>query len=398
MGDAARDGILHRVRAIVREGVVLLEPDFLAGGLGAIAPRLDALRQRVREEGLLAPHLPPAYGGAGLPLAVFGRLSEELGWSPLGHYVFNCQAPDVGNMELLLHHGSAEQKERFLRPLAAGAMRSCFAMTEPDRAGSNPVWLATTARAEGTDYVIDGRKWFTSGADGAAFAIVMAVTDVLAPPHKRASMLLVPTETPGYRLVRNIPVMGDAGSGYFSHGEVAFEGCRVPATARIGAPGAGFALAQERLGPGRIHHCLRWIGVCERALHMTCERAARRELAPGVRLASKQAVQHAIAESRAEIDAARLLVLRTAERIDAEGAAAARADVSLIKFFVAGVLDRVLDRAVQVHGALGLTEDTILSFWYRHERAARIYDGPDEVHKSALARHVLRPYGVDVEI
>jgi alkylation response protein AidB-like acyl-CoA dehydrogenase len=172
----------------------------------------------------------------------------------------------------------------------------------------------------------------------------------------------------------------------------------VPAAARIGAAGAGFALAQERLGPGRIHHCLRWIGVSERALHMTCERAARRELAPGVRLASKQAVQHAIADSRAEIDAARLLVLRTAERIDAEGAAAARADVSMIKFFVAGVLDRVLDRAVQVHGGLGLTDDTILSFWYRHERAARIYDGPDEVHKSALARHVLRPYGVDVEI
>lgn len=398
MSDADRDGIVHRVRAIVREGVVLLEPDFLAGGLAAIAPRLDALRQRVREEGLLAPHLPAAFGGAGLPLAVFGRLSEELGWSPLGHYVFNCQAPDVGNMELLLHHGSAEQKERFLRPLAAGTIRSCFAMTEPDRAGSNPVWLGTTARADGGDYVIDGRKWFASAADGAAFAIVMAVTAPEAPPHKRASMLLVPTDTPGYRLVRNIPVMGDAGAGYFSHGEVAFEGCRVPATALIGAPGAGFALAQERLGPGRIHHCLRWVGVCERALHMTCERAARRELAPGVRLASKQAVQHAIADSRAEIDAARLLVLRTAERIDAEGARAARADVSLIKFFVAGVLDRVLDRAVQVHGALGLTEDTILSFWYRHERAARIYDGPDEVHKSALARHVLRPYGVDVEI
>ncbi len=398
MGDADRDGILHRVRAIVREGVVLLEPDFLAGGMAAIAPRLDALRQRVREEGLLAPHLPAAYGGAGLPLAVFGRLSEELGWSPLGHYVFNCQAPDVGNMELLLHHGSAEQKERFLRPLAAGAIRSCFAMTEPERAGSNPVWLGTTARADGGDYVIDGRKWFASAADGAAFAIVMAVTAPEAPPHKRASMLLVPTDTPGYRLVRNIPVMGDAGAGYFSHGEVAFEGCRVSATARMGAPGAGFALAQERLGPGRIHHCLRWVGVCERALHMTCERAARRELAPGVRLASKQAVQHAIADSRAEIDAARLLVLRTAERIDTEGARAARADVSLIKFFVAGVLDRVLDRAVQVHGALGLTEDTILSFWYRHERAARIYDGPDEVHKSALARHVLRPYGVDVEI
>src|SRR5260221_6260524 len=193
MGDAAGDGILHRVRAIVREGVFLLEPASRAGGLGATAPRLEALRQRVREGGLLAPIPPPAYGGAGLPLAVFGRLSEELGWSPLGHYVFNCQAPDVGNMELLLHHGSAEQKERFLRPLAAGAIRSCFAMTEPDRAGSNPTWLATTARAEGTDYVIDGRKWFTSGADGAAFAIVMAVTDALPPPHNSATLLPLPT-------------------------------------------------------------------------------------------------------------------------------------------------------------------------------------------------------------
>jgi alkylation response protein AidB-like acyl-CoA dehydrogenase len=398
MGQGHLDDIVARVRAIVRESVVLLEPDFLAGGIGAIAPRLGALRERVREEGLLAPHLPPDYGGAGLPLAVFGRLSEELGWSPLGHYVFNCQAPDVGNMELLLHHGSADQKDRFLRPLAAGQVRSCFAMTEPDRAGSNPVWLATTARADGDHYVIEGHKWFTSGADGAAFAIVMAVTAPEAAPHARASMFLVPTDTPGYRRVRNIPVMGEAGSGYFSHAEVVFEGCRVPASARLGAEGAGFALAQERLGPGRIHHCLRWVGVSERALHMTCERAARRELAPGVRLASKQVVQHAIADSRAEIDAARLLVLRTAERIDAEGAKAARADVSLIKFFVAGVLDRALDRAIQVHGALGLTEDTVLSFWYRHERAARIYDGPDEVHKSALARHILRPYGVDVEI
>jgi acyl-CoA dehydrogenase len=392
------DGLLHRVRAIVREGVVLLEPDFLAGGFAAVAPRLHALRERVREEGLLAPHLPPEWGGAGLALAVFGRLSEELGWSPLGHYVFNCQAPDASNMELLLHHGSAEQKERYLRPLAGGSIRSCFAMTEPERAGSNPVWLGTTATADGGEYVLSGHKWFTSGADGAAFAIVMAVTAPDDPPHRRASLFLVPTVTPGFRLVRNIPVMGDAGSGYFSHGEVLLEGCRVPETARIGAEGAGFALAQERLGPGRIHHCLRWIGVCERALHMTCERAARRELSPGVRLASRQAVQHGIADSRAEIDAARLLVLRTAERIDAEGAAAARAEVSMIKFFVAGVLDRVLDRAVQVHGALGLTDDTVLSFWYRHERAARIYDGPDEVHKSALARHVLRPYGVDVEI
>jgi alkylation response protein AidB-like acyl-CoA dehydrogenase len=397
MGTTHVEAMLHRVRAIVRDDVALLEPEFRAD-VAAVMPRLHALRDRVRAEGLLAPHLPPGYGGLGLSLAAFGRLSEELGWSPLGHYAFNCQAPDVGNMELLLQHGSAEQKETYLRPLAAGRVRSCFAMTEPDRAGSNPVWLGTTARADGDHYVLEGRKWFVSGADGAAFAVVMAVTSPEATAHARASLFVVPTDTPGFRLVRNIPVMGGAGAGYFSHGEVALDGCRVPASARIGEEGSGFTLAQERLGPGRIHHCLRWIGVCERALHMTCERAARRELAPGVPLASRQVVQHAIADSRAEIDAARLLVLRTAERIDAHGAAAARADVSLIKFYVAGVLDRVLDRAVQVHGGLGLSDDTILSFWYRHERAARIYDGPDEVHKSALARHLLRPYGVDVEI
>ena len=398
MGAADVDGIVDRVRAIVRESVVLLEPDFLAGGFGAIAPRLGALRERVREEGLLAPHLPAAYGGAGLSLAVFGRLSEELGWSPLGHYVFNCQAPDVGNMELLLHHGSAEQKERFLRPLAAGTIRSCFAMTEPDRAGSNPMWLGTTARAEGPDYVIDGRKWFTSAADGAAFAIVMAVTAPGAAPHKRASMLLVPTDTPGFRLVRNIPVMGEAGSGYFSHAEVAFEGCRVPSAARIGAEGTGFALAQERLGPGRIHHCLRWIGVCERALaHDLRARGASR--AGSGRAPGQQAGRAARDRGQPGRDRRRAAARAAHGGADRRpGGGGGPRGRSLIKFFVAGVLDRVLDRAVQVHGALGLTDDTILSFWYRHERAARIYDGPDEVHKSALARHVLRPYGVDVEI
>ncbi|HUG54664.1 MAG TPA: acyl-CoA dehydrogenase family protein [Vicinamibacteria bacterium] len=392
------EALIDRARTIVREQVVPIERDFLAGGGDRARPALDAVRERVREEGLLAPHLPPEVGGRGLSLAAFGRLSEELGWSPLGHYAFNCQAPDVGNMELLLRHGNAEQKERLLKPLAEGRIRSCFAMTEPDRAGSNPAWLGTTATADGDGYVLDGRKWFVSSADGAAFAVVVAVTRPEAPPHARATLFAVPTDTPGFRLLRNIPVMGERGAGYFSHGEVALDGCRVPSGARIGAEGSGFALAQERLGPGRIHHALRWIGVCARALHMTCERAARRELAPGVPLGSKQAVQHAIAESRAEIDAARLLVLRTAEKIDAEGTSAARVDISLVKFHVAGVLDRVLDRAVQVHGALGLTDDTVLAFWYRHERAARIYDGPDEVHKSVVARHLLRAHGVDVEI
>jgi alkylation response protein AidB-like acyl-CoA dehydrogenase len=275
-------------------------------------------------------------------------------------------------------------------------------MTEPEHAGSNPVHLATTARrdgGDGGDWVLDGHKWFASAADGAAFAVVMATTDpTAAHPYRRASMILVPTDTPGFRLVRNLPVMGDTGRGWFSHGEVRLEGCRVPAENLLGPEGGGFALAQERLGPGRIHHTMRWIGLAERALHELCSRAASRELAPGRLLASRQAVQHWIAESRAEIDAARLLVLEAARKIDREGSPAARVEVSAIKFFVAGVLDRVVDRAIQVHGALGVTDLTVLSFIYRHERAARIYDGPDEVHKSVVARRVLKEYGVDVEI
>ncbi len=200
------------------------------------------------------------------------------------------------------------------------------------------------------------------------------------------------------RLVRNIPVMGHVGEGYFSHAELRFEGCRVPRAHVIGAEGAGFALAQERLGPGRIHHAMRWIGVAERAFDLLCRRAAERLLGPGRPLGSRQAVQHWIAEERAAIDAARLLVLHAAEKIERLGARAARVDVSLVKFHVAGVLDRVLDRAVQAHGALGLTDDTILAWFWRHERAARIYDGPDEVHKSVVARQVLKRYGIEVEI
>ncbi len=301
-------------------------------------------------------------------------------------------------MELLLRHGSTEQRERWFAPLVRGEIRSCFAMTEPEHAGSNPVHLSTTAVRDGDEYVIDGHKWFTSAADGAAFAIVMAVTNPAAPSaYARASQIIVPTDTPGFRLVRNIPVMGDAGEDYFSHGEVVYEACRVPVSNRIGPEGSGFALAQERLGPGRIHHCMRWIGICERAFDLMCRHAAERELSPGVPLGSKQAVQHWIAESRAEIHASRLMVLDAAERIDREGASAARVDISLIKFFVANVLQRVVDRAIQVLGGLGVTDDTPLSFIARHERAARIYDGPDEVHKSVVARQILKGYGVVVE-
>ncbi len=396
------DDLLREARALVADELVPLEPLLLAERFDELEPELDRVRDGVRKAGLWAPFLPEELGGRGLPLGEFARLSEELGHSPLGHYACHCQAPDLGNLELLMAHGSDEQKERWLRPLARGEIRSCFAMTEPEHAGSNPVHLSTAARREGgdgDDWVIDGHKWFASAADGAAFAVVMAVTDPEAHhPYRRASMLLVPTDTPGYRLVRNVPVMGDTGRGWFSHGEIRFEGCRVPAEGLVGPRGEGFALAQERLGPGRIHHCMRWIGLAERALHEMCSRAAGRELAPGRPLASRQAVQHWIGESRAEIDAARLLVLETARTIDREGARAARVEVSAIKFFVAGVLHRVVDRAIQVHGALGVTDDTILSFIYRHERAARIYDGPDEVHKSVVARRVLKEYGVEIEV
>jgi len=382
-------------RALLDADVLPLERVFLDRGFAAVERELAELRRKVREAGLSAPHMPRELGGGGLPLAEFAHVGEVLGRSPLGHYVFNCQAPDAGNMELLLHHGSAEQRERWLEPLVAGELRSCFAMTEPELPGSNPVWLATTARAEGDEYVLSGHKWFTSAADGAAFAIVMAVTDPAAALHARASQILVPTSTPGFTIVQNLPIMGERGSGWASHAEVRLEEVRVPKTNRIGPEGAGFALAQERLGPGRIHHCMRWIGICERAMDLLCQRAASRLLAPGEVLGSRQLVQAWIAESRAEIDAARLLVLHTAWRIDHEGPRAARNDVSLIKFHVAGVLQQVLDRAIQAHGALGLTDATPLAFWWRHERGARIYDGPDEVHKMSVARHILQGYGME---
>jgi len=384
--------LLARARAFLDEHLMPIEHELLAMGFAAAEPRLARLRAEVRAAGLWLPQMPQSLGGLGLSLLDHGLLSEVLGTSPFGHYLFNCQAPDAGNMEVLHTHGTAEQHDRFLKPLLAGEIRSCFSMTEPHNAGSNPTQLTCTAVRDGDDYVIDGRKWFTSGTDGASFAIVMAVTDPNAEAHRRASMLIVPTDTPGFRLVRNIPIFGHAGSGYDSHAEIAYESCRVPVGNRLGPEHAGFAIAQERLGPGRIHHCMRWLGICERALGMMCRRALTRHLAPGEPLADKQIVQSWIAESRARIDAARLTVLRTAWLIDQHGFAGAREEVSLIKFHVAEVLQEVLDRAIQVHGALGLTDDTVLAFWYTRERGARIYDGPDEVHKMVVARRILHRY------
>lgn len=395
----ATDSLLSKIREFIGEEVLPLEKDFLNRPFRELLPALREKRARVKALGLWAPQIPKEYGGLGFTLLDFARVSEELGRTPLGHYLFNCQAPDAGNMEVLMVHATPEQKERYMIPLIRGEVRSCFSMTEPEHPGSNPTWMSTTAIKDGDDYVINGHKWFTSSADGASFAIVMAVTDPdAASPYRRCSQIIVPLETPGFRIVRNISVMGEAGSDYASHAEVRYENCRVSRGNLLGSEGSGFLIAQERLGPGRIQHCMRWIGICERAFEMMCEYAAHREIAPGVPLGSRQSIQAWIAESRAEISAARLLVMQAAGRIDTEGASAAREDISLIKFFVAGTLQKVLDRAIQVHGALGLTDDTVLAYWYRHERAARIYDGPDEVHKSVVARGILRKYGVDVAI
>lgn len=383
------------LRNFVNSELIPLEPTFLQQGFGAILPKLRELRENVRQRGWWLPPLSRAHGGLGMPLTEFAAISEELGRTPTGHYVFNCQAPDVGNMELLHMHGSADQQARWLMPLAFGDIRSCFAMTEPEHAGSNPVWMDTHAVKDGDDYVIHGHKWFTSSADGAAFTIVMAVTNPDAAPHLRASQIIVPLDTPGFKLVRNVKIMGEAGEDWSSHAEVRFEHCRVPQSNRIGGEGAGFALAQDRLGPGRIHHCMRWIGICERALELMCRHAATRELSPGVMLGSRQVVQHWIAESRADINAARLMVMDAAHKIESKGAHAARVEVSTIKYFVAGVLHRTLDHAIQTHGALGITDDIPLSWWYRHERGARIYDGADEVHKNVVARQELKKYGVN---
>ena len=384
--------LLDRIARFVTEVVMPAEEEVMERGWTVSAPRLEALRAACREAGLWGPQIPKDLGGLGLGLVEHGLVSEQLGRTPLGHYVFGCQAPDAGNLEILHRYGTPEQKERWLLPLARGELRSCFSMTEPENPGSNPTIMSCRAVRDGDHYVIDGHKWFTSSADGAAFAIVMAVTDPDASPHMRASMIIVPTDAPGFELVRNIKIMGDAGDGWASHAEIRYNGVRVPAGNLLGTQGAGFLIAQERLGPGRIHHCMRWIGICERVFDVTCRHVVRRKIDGEKALASRQIAQAWIAESRAEIDASRLMVLNAAWTIEHKGFAAAREQVSLIKFYVANVMLRLIDRAIQLHGALGITSDTVLAHYYVHERGARIYDGPDEVHKMVVAKRILARY------
>jgi len=387
------ENYLERIDKIVVEDIIPLEDDFLMHGFLNVLPKLNQCRDKVKKLGLWTPYLSEEYGGLGLSLLEFANVSEILGKSLLGHYCFNSQAPDIGNIELLKDHASDELKDKFLSPLISGEIRSCFGMTEPQNPGSNPVWMDTVAVKDGDDFVINGNKWFTSSADGASICVVMAVTDPDAEnKYSRASMFVVPTDNPGFELVRNIPVMGDEGENYTSHAETKFTDCRIPSTHLIGEIGQGFMLAQQRLGPGRIHHCMRWIGICERALDLMCKRVTTRELNPNQFLAEKQTVQNWIAESAAEIYGARLMVMDCAKKVQEFHTKGARKEISIIKLCVADILMKVLDRAIQAHGALGITDYTPLAYWYRHERAARIYDGPDEVHKNLIARTILKKY------
>ncbi len=384
-------GLLERVGGFIAEHVDPVEAEALEALDEEVRPGVPyptvllELREQARAEGLWNLFLPGEHG-AGLTNWEYGLLCEAMGRNLVAPMVFNCSAPDTGNAEILSDHGTDEQKERWLQPLLEGDIRSCFSMTEPETAGSDPTGLQTSARLEGDEWVIDGHKWYTSGLNGAEVAIAMVVTDPEAAPHKRASMILVPVDAPGFNPVRPVSVMGhDGGPG---HWEVRYDGCRVPASNLLGERGAGFVIAQDRLGPGRIHHCMRAIGGAERALEMMCRRANGRE-AFGGRLADKQFVQDFVARSRMEIDGARLMVLHAAWKMDTEGKRAARQSISMIKVIAANVFMDVLDRAIQVHGALGVSDDTPLALMWRQGRWLRLADGPDEVHKMVIAMREL---------
>jgi len=352
-------------------------------------PVMKEVRKKAKAEGLWNLFLPDERHGPGLKNYEYAPVCELMGRSPLGARAFNCMAPDTGNMEILAEFGTPDQKQRWLKPCLEGEMRTCFSMTEPDTAGSDPTLLKTRAVRDGDDYVINGHKWFTSNGIGSAFAIVMVVTDPDAEPHRRASQIIVPTDTPGFNLIRPVPVMGHTGGG--GHCEIIYKDCRVPATNMLGREGDGFGISQARLGPGRIHHCMRTIGVAERALELMCKRASTR-FTHGSLLADKANIQEWIAESRIEIDSTRLMVMHAAWKMDTAGKREARQEISMIKVMAANMVMRVLDRAIQLFGAAGMTDDLPIARMWRESRSLRIADGPDEVHRMTIARRELRKW------
>jgi acyl-CoA dehydrogenase len=350
---------------------------------------MKQLRDEAKSLGLWNLYLPDKEWGAGVSNHDYSLLCEHMGRSQIAPRVFNCQAPDTGNAEIIAEFGSAEQKDKFLQPLLSGEVRSCFSMTEPDTSGADPTGLRTSAVKQGDEYIINGHKWFTSGAVGAQFAIAMVVTNPKGNPHQRASMLLVPTATPGFDLIRPVSVMGHTGGG--GHCEIQYNDCRVPSTNLLGPEHGGFMIAQARLGPGRIHHCMRAIGMAERAFEIMCRHANQRE-SHGSKLADKQFVQEWIASSRMEIDQARLLTQYTAWKMDTLGKQNTRQELSMTKVVVPNMMMTVLDRVIQCLGALGVSDDTPVASMWRHGRALRIADGPDEVHKMVIARRELKRF------
>jgi acyl-CoA dehydrogenase len=377
------------MRDLVREEILPLETldlDFPTYRR-AIAP----LQRRVKQQGLWAAHLPPDLGGQGMGQVKLALMHEILGATDYAPPVFGNQAPDSGNSELIAVAGTAEQKARWMEPLLAGELLSAFTMTEQGT-GSDPTQLKTAAVRDGEEWVIDGTKWFISNADKADFHIVMALTDPEADPHRRMSMIIVPADAPGIT-VRDLGVMNDpeVRNPIHTHSEVVFEGVRVPAENLLGDRGGAFALAQTRLGPGRIHHAMRWLGVSRRAFDMLCERAVSKSV-HGSTLADKQTIRNWVADSAAEMQAARMMTMHAAWKCDQVGAKAARNEIAMIKYHGPKVMYNVLDRAIQVHGSLGFSCDMPLEEMYRYARASRIYDGPDEVHRESVARRFLREY------
>jgi acyl-CoA dehydrogenase len=385
---------LEWMRAFVREEVwpiETIEDEIDQAQLDRInAP----LQERVKERGLWAAHLPPELGGQGFGQVKMGLMNEILGTSIYAPPVFGCQAPDSGNGQILALAGTPEQKERWLHPLLAGEIRSAFSMTEPETPGSDPTQLQTRAVRDGDGYVLTGHKWFTSNGSIADFLIVMAVTDADAPPHQRASMFIVPVDSPGLTIVRDVATMEHPQPRFGvlgGHAEIVYDAVPLGPDALLGKEGEGFLIAQHRLVPGRMHHCMRWLGLARRAFDALCERSLYRPVKGGL-LRDKQTVQAWIADSAAEMQAARLMTLHAAWKMDMYGSSAARTDVSLIKFYGAKVLHDVVDRAVQIHGALGYSGDLPLEALYRFARHARFVDGADEVHREAVARHFLKGY------